>query len=138
VHPKCVLQLGDRPCGGRDRREPRGSQPARARGEPAGRPGALLRGLLQLAAAARARERRADVSCSSDRRRADGRRSGALLPRPRAREGAGDDSTHAVAPGSAVLQRRRRPDLLGLVAGRPRLTGSDARVRGRIATGARG
>ena len=62
-----------------------------------------------------------------------GCRAGAVLPRPRARQGAGHDAATPVAPGSALLQRRGRADVLGVAAGRPGLARGDARVRRRLA-----
>ena len=116
-----------------DRAQPRRAERARTRREPARRSGPVLRGLLQLAAAARARACRDGLARRCDRRRADGGRRGAVLPRSRAREGAGHDAADAVAPGPAVLQRRRDADVLGLAPGRSGLARGDARVRRRLA-----
>ena len=125
---------GSRARRDRDRSQPCRAERARTRREPTRRSGPLLRGLLQLAAAARARACRPGLAGGGDRRRADGRRRGAVLPRPRAREGAGDDAAHAVAPGSALLQRRRDADVLCVASGRSGLARGDARVRCGIAS----
>ena len=117
----------------RDRPQSRRAERARARREPSGRSRPLLRGLLQLAADLGVRAVHPRVAGRGDRRRADGLAAGAALPRPRAREGARDPPAHAVAPGSALLQRRRPPGLLAVDAGRPRRPRVDARVRGRLA-----
>ena len=61
--------------------------------------------------------------------------AGAALPRPRARQGAGHAPADAVAPGPAVLQRRRLADLLSVwMPVDPVDARVDARVRGRLAS----
>ena len=89
------------------------------------------------------------VGCGCDRRRADGVRAGAALPRPRARQGARHAAAHAVAPGPAVLQRRRASERQHVDPGRSgvarlrRSSSSPARIsargscRGRSSTGRR-
>src|SRR6476659_5525669 len=57
-----------------------------------------------------------------------GRLGRAALPRPHAGQGAGHSPADAVAPGSALLQRRRIADVQRLDARRPRLALLDARV----------
>ena len=55
-----------------------------------------------------------------------GSRTGAAVPRPRARQGARHPPAHAVAPGPAVLQRRRPPERQHVVPGRPGAADVDA------------
>ena len=73
-----------------------------------------------MAAVAVAGALRQDLPGGGDRRRPDGVEHDSLLPRPRAGQGAGHPPAHPVAPGSAVLQRRRPPQREPVVAGRPR------------------
>ena len=118
----------------RHRAQPRRSERAGTRREPSRRSRPLLRGLPRLAAHPRVRGVHPRVGGGTDRRRADGLTAGTPLPRPRAREGAGDAPADAVAPGPAVLQRRRPPGLLAVDARRPGRPRVDGRVRRRLAS----
>ena len=97
----------DRAGAAGDRREP-GRSLAVRQARQRRRRRCVHRGLLQLAA-----DRRSSSSSSAHpMRRAIaaeliGGRTGPAVPRPRAGQGAGHPPAHAVAPGPAVLQRRR-------------------------------
>ena len=116
-----------------DRRQPRRPLAARQAGQRRRRR-RVHRGLLQLAAASRrwsgssaqsgARAIAAELMGADDR---------AAVPRPRARQGARHPPAHAVAPGPAVLQRRRPPERSACGSPSTRSPRVDARVRRRLA-----
>ena len=117
---------------GGDRRQPRRPLAARQAGEQRRRR-RVRRGLLQLAAAPGDRAVRPGVRRRRHRRRADGRRHGPAVPRPRAGQGARHPPAHAVAPGPAVLQRRRPAERQHVVPRRSGAPRVDAGVRRRLA-----
>ena len=128
-----------RPLGGRgraggagDRAEPGGSQRPRPGRQPRQRSRAVLRGLLQLGRDRRVRAGDPNLGHRRQRRRSDGQRRRAPVPRPRAGQRGGHAPAHPLAPGPAVLQRRRLADVQRLD---PRGSGAarvDARVRRRL------
>ncbi len=96
------------------------------------------RGLLQLAALAGDGAIHSPLTGRGDRGGVDRFVDDPALPRPRLGEGAGNEAAHAVAPGSAVLQRRRAPERQHVVPGRPGTPGLDAGVHRRLTPWARG
>src|SRR5690606_34201232 len=95
--------------------------------------GAVLPGLLQLAAHRRVPAFRVRVAGGLDRGTADVLAHGALLPRPRPGEAARHQRRDTLAPGPAVLLRGRRAERELLDAARSGLAGRGDGVRRRLA-----
>ena len=89
----------------------------------------LLRGLLQLGADRRVRGGDPRRRARAGRRRAHGQRRRAALPRPPAGQGGRQHRAQPVAPGPALLLRRRQAERVVLDPGRPGRAGEHARVR---------
>src|SRR5690348_525722 len=90
----------------------------------AGDPGAFTEDFCRVAGDPRDRAAGPPFPGARPGRRADGHATGPLLPRSRPGEGGRDQAAHAVAPGPAVLQRRR--------PGRQRLDPGGPGARGRV------
>ncbi len=113
-----------------DRREPRRSLAAGQAGERRQRR-CVHRGLLQLGPAPRDGAVHPRIARRGDRRRTHRLRFDPALPRPCVGQGARHEAADTVAPGPAVLQRRRRAERQHVVPGRSGRSLGDPGVRRR-------